>query len=338
MKYAIYGAGSLGIVLSAYLANAGEKFDIIDRTPASVEALNTNGARVVGKIEMTAKVNAILESEISEKYDIIILMTKQFDNPEIIRKASNFLRDDGVICTCQNGLPEREVADILGSARTYGCAVGWGATRIDAGISELTSTPEREFLSFSFGSYDGHKDDKFNELVRIFSIMGQVVVEENFLGARWSKLLVNSAFSGMSTICGDTFGSVAKTKSSRKVIQHIIKECIDVANASGITIAPIQGKNVVKLLDYKSAFKKWLSFQIIPLAIKKHAGLKASMLQDIEKGLQCEVDAINGVVCKYGKQYGVPTPYNDKAVEIIHKLERKELSPSFDNVNLFKDC
>ena len=338
MKYAIYGAGSLGIVLSAYLAKAGEKFDIIDRNPKSVKALNANGAVVKGTTQMQEKVNAVLDTEVKEKYDIIFLLTKQIGNKETVKKISKFLNKDGVICTMQNGLPEADVAEVIGENRTYGCAVGWGATRLEPGVSELTSEPEKDFLGFSFGSMDGHKDEKFNEIVRILNVMGNVHVEENFIGARWVKLLINSAFSGMSAVCGDTFGAVAKNKESRKVIQRIIKECIDVANAAQIKIEPIQGKDVVKLLDYKKpGFKKWFSFVIIPIAIKKHRLLKASMLQDIEKGIACEIDSINGIVCEFGKKYNTATPFNDKVVEIIHKMEKQELSPSFENVKLFNE-
>jgi 2-dehydropantoate 2-reductase len=165
--------------------------------------------------------------------------------------------------------------------------------------------------------------------------MWKVDVEENFIGARWVKLLINSAFSGMSAVCGDTFGAVAKNKASRKVIQKIIKECIDVASSAKIKIERIQGKDVVKLLDYKGGFKKWLSFVIIPLAIKKHNALKASMLQDLEKGIPCEINSINGIVVDFGKKYGVPTPFNEKVVEIVKKCEAGELKPSFENVKLF---
>lgn len=337
MKYAIYGAGSLGIVLSAYLAKNGEKFDIIDRNPKSVEALNDKGAVVVGTVQMTEKVNAILDTKVQDKYDIVFLVTKQLGNLETVKKASKFLTDDGVICTMQNGLPEKDVSEVLGENRTYGCAVAWGATRIEPGKSELTSNPQRQSLSFSFGSMDGHRDEKFDEIVRILNIMGDVQVEENFIGARWSKLLINSSFSGMSTVCGKTFGEVAKYKPSRKVVQRIIKECIDVAAANGIKIEPIQGKDVVKILDYKSAFKKWLSFVIIPIAIKKHRLLKASMLQDIEKGIPCEIDYINGIVSQYGKKVGIATPFNDKAIEIIHKCESGELTPSLSNVKYFEE-
>lgn len=337
MKYAIYGAGSLGIVLSAYLAKNGEKFDIIDRNPKSVDALNKNGAIVVGTVQMKETVNAILDSDVKDKYDIIFLLTKQLGNLETAKKIAEFLSKDGVICTMQNGLPEKDISEVIGENRTYGCAVAWGATRIEPGKSELTSNPERQSLSFSFGSMTGLKDEKFDEIVRILNVMGDVQIEENFIGARWSKLLINSAFSGMSAVCGKTFGEVAKFKPSRKIIQRIIKECIDVAAANGIKIEPIQGKDVVKILDYKGSFKKWLSFVIIPIAIKKHRLLKASMLQDIEKGIPCEIDYINGIVSEYGKKAGILTPFNDKVIEIVHKFESGELTPSLDNVKYFNE-
>ena len=38
--------------------------------------------------------------------------------------------------------------------------------------------------------------------------MGEVIVSENLLGLRWTKLLMNSTFSGLSTALGTTFGGV----------------------------------------------------------------------------------------------------------------------------------
>ena len=105
--------------------------------------------------------------------------------------------------------------------------------------------------------------------------------------------------------------------------------------AGGIRIEPVQGKDIVKLLDYKGAVKKAVSFFIIPIAIRKHARLKASMLQDLEKGKLTEVDAINGAVSDYGRKVGFPTPMNDKVVKIIHRIEKGELKPGFDNLRYF---
>lgn len=336
MKYAVYGVGALGTVLSAYLAEAGEKFDCIVGSDRTEKALNTVGAKVVGKREFCVPVTAVKNTNVKEKYDIVFLLTKQLSNKQVVADIAKILNPDGVICTMQNGLPEAGIAEVIGKERTYGCTIGWGATNVAPGVSELTSEPDKENLTFGLGNYGGIKNEYFDEIVRILSVMGTVEIENNFIGTRWVKLLINSAFSGMSTVCGDTFGAVAKNKQSRKVIQQIIKECIDVANAAGIKIEKIQGKDVVKLLDYKGGLKKKISFMIIPLAIKKHSALKASMLQDIEKNVPCEIDYINGVVCEFGKKFNVPTPANDKVCEIIHRIENKELRPDFDHVKLFK--
>lgn len=335
MKYAIYGAGSLGLVASATLANKNEDFVLIDRNSKSIETINNNGIKITGKLNLEVKVKAILDTNVKDKYDIIFLITKQINNKETIKKVANMLTTDGVICTWQNGLPEKEVADIIGEDRTCGVAVGWGATRLEYGVSELTS--DKEHMVFSFGFFNDKQSDKFKEIKRILSIIGEVEEVDNFIGARYVKLIINSAFSAISTVCGDTFGNVAKNKKSRKVIQAIIKECIDVAKAKNIKIEPIQGKDVVKLLDYHNKLKKWFGFMIIPLAIKKHALLKASMLQDIEKGLPCEIDSINQVIVNLGKECNLNTPFNLRTVEIIKKEEKQELKPSYNNINLYND-
>ncbi|MCQ2409515.1 MAG: ketopantoate reductase family protein [Clostridia bacterium] len=335
MDYAVYGAGSLGLIFSAFLAKNGEKFDLIDRNTKSISAIKEKGIKVCGKVDFVQNVSCCLDTEVEKKYDIIFLYTKQINNVQTIEKIAKFLKEDGVICTMQNGLPEKDVAKVIGDKRAYGCAVGWGATRLEPGVSELTSENERACLAFSYGSFDGHKDAYLEEIGRILNVMGDAHLEENFIGARWAKLLINSAFSGLSAVTGATFGEVAKRKDSRKIAQLVIKECIDVAKAAKIKIEPVQGNDIAKLFDYSNGIKKAIGFMIIPIAMKKHASLKASMLQDIEKGIPCEIDSINGIASEYGVKYNTPTPMNDKIIEIIHKIEAKELKPSFDNIKLF---
>ena len=333
MRTAIYGAGSLGTILGAFISKAGEPVELINRNKAHVEALNASGAKVVGTMQFEQKVTAYTPDQMSGEYDIIFLMTKQQNNKEVVQMLKGFLAPDGVLVTFQNGLPEMQIASVLGEDRVLGCTVAWGATMQSPGVCELTSEPDA--LSFSLGSISSTRSRHFDKVKELLEKMGTVDVEDNFIGTRWSKLLINAAFSGMSAVLGCTFGEAAGPKESRRIVQALIKECIDVCAAGGIRIEPVQGKDIVKLLDYKGAVKKAISFFIIPLAIRKHARLKASMLQDLEKGKLTEVDAINGAVSDYGRKVGVPTPMNDKVVEIIHGIERGELKPGFDNLKLF---
>lgn len=333
MRTAIYGAGSLGTILGAYISKNGGQVDLINHNKAHVEALQSKGAHVVGTVEFIQKVNALTPEQMSGKYDAILLMTKQLRNEEVVGFLKDFLADDGVIVTLQNGIPELGISEIVGEDRVLGCTVAWGATMLSPGVCELTSAPDS--LTFSLGSLSKKPNKHLDEVKALLEKMGTVEIDTNFIGTRWSKLLINAAFSGMSVVCGTTFGEAAKRKNSRRIVQALIKECIDVCDKGGIKIEPIQGKDVVKLLDYHNGLKKAVSFAIIPIAIKKHALLKASMLQDIERGKLTEVDAINGVVSAYGRKVGFPTPYNDKVVEIVHRIEKGELRPSFDNVELF---
>ena len=44
---------------------------------------------------------------------------------------------------------------------------------------------------------------------------------------------------------------------------------------------------------------------------------------------------INGYVCETGDKYGIDTPFNDKVVEIVTRIEKGELPLSMENVKLF---
>ncbi|MCL1833214.1 MAG: 2-dehydropantoate 2-reductase [Leptospirales bacterium] len=335
MKIAIYGAGSVGTIMGAYFAKSGKEVDLISRNEDHIAALKSAGAHVTGTVDFTIKVKAMLPKEMKEQYDLIFLATKQLDNAKVVKELVPFLEKEGIICTIQNGLPELSVSEIIGEERTFGCAIAWGATLLKPGVCELTSDPSS--ITFNLGTFGSDKSGKLKEISDILSLMGAVEIENNFIGARWVKLLVNSAFSGLSSVFGTIYGEVVDNKKARLCAQRIIKECIDVAAAASIKIEPIQGKDVVKLLNYKGKIKQKISFMIIPLAIKKHRLLKPSMLQDLEKGKRCEIDAINGVVSAYGKKVNFPTPFNDKVVEIIKKIEDGIYRPSWDNLKLFDE-
>lgn len=337
MKVAIYGAGAMGTVLGTFLTRHRENVDLITRNKKHVEEMKRNGAKVIGSVEMIEKVNVFLPEEMEGKYDIIFLMTKQLDNKVIVRDLVEFLDVDGVICSMQNGIPEIDIAEVIGERRTYGCTMNWAASTAHPGVVKLTSENSPKTLSFGLGSFHRHEGAHFQEVKRLLSIMGEVTVEENFVGVRWSKLLINSGFNGLSAILGATLGEIAKNKTSRRIFQMLVKECIDVAEESEIKIATIQGVNVVKLINYNNPLKRWFSFKIIPILLKKHQHSVSSTYQDIKKGVPTEIEAINGIVVRYGDETGISTPFNNRIIKLVKKLEARELEQSKENLTLFLD-
>ena len=335
MRYAIYGAGSLGTVLGAYITKAGTPIDLINRNRAHVTALREKGAHITGTVEMTVPVNALTPDEMTGVYDVILLLTKQLHNTEVVTMLRDHLAEDGVLVTLQNGLPEPGIAAIIGENRTMGCVVEWGANLSAPGECTLTSEPDS--LSFHMGRMSGISDRQYAAVKALLEKMCPVHEEPNLLDARWSKLLINATFSGLGTVVGGAFGDVSEDPDARKVAIRCMKECIDVGHAAGITFAPVQGKDITKLFYYRSSLKRAIATLLIPIAMKKHRAIIPSMLQDIRNGKPCEVDAINGVVCDYGRQNGVPTPINDRIAEVIRRIQAGELQAEAPNIRLFDE-
>ena len=95
-------------------------------------------------------------------------------------------------------------------------------------------------------------------------------------------------------------------------------------------------KNIVSLFYWSNPLKKAFAKLILPVAMKKHAAIEPSMLQDLKKHKPCEVDAINGVVCEWGRKTGVPTPVNDRIAEIIREIRDGVRQTGKENLALFR--
>ncbi|MCF0238124.1 MAG: hypothetical protein HUK24_05950, partial [Sphaerochaetaceae bacterium] len=180
MRIAIFGCGALGTILGAYIEkNKGncplnlEEVDLFSRNKAHVEKLNNEGAKVVGFVNFQQKVRAFLPEEINGKYKYIILMTKVIENSKTVPFLKDYLQEDGAIITCQNGLPENEIASIVGKDRTLGCTVGWGATYQEPGVSKLTSSENK--LTVDLGAISSGGKEKLQDVEKIFSLMNFLI-------------------------------------------------------------------------------------------------------------------------------------------------------------------
>ncbi len=335
MRIAVYGAGALGTILGACLSKNLPDLTVhmFSRNEEHVRALKEKGAHVTGMTDFTQSVKAFLPSEMEGFYDIIFLLTKTLNNDETVRFLAPHLADEGVLCIMQTGLPEPELASVLGKERVLGCTIGWGATLGEPGESILTTPPDA--MVFGLGTPFQEAQRHIGEVKTVLENAGIVNIETNFSGARWAKLLINASFSGTGTVTGGTYGDVCDNKGARRIAQLVIKECIDVARASGVTIAPMMGFDIAKLFYWKGRLKKAFSFMLIPFAMRRHRGIIPGMLVDIRKGKPCEADAIVGSVCRQGRRLGVPTPACDTIYRLIKGFERGEGKPSPDNVKEF---
>lgn len=333
MRTAIMGAGSLGTILGAYIAKAGVQVDLIDTYKDHVEALNQKGAQITGTVEFTQPVKAYTPDMIEGKYDLVLFLVKQTNNAGAIEALKSHIHDKTIICTLQNGLPEPALVDAFGEERVMGAPVGWGATFKAPGVSELTSAPDK--LTFDLGRVDGKITPEMEEVKAILECMCPTIVLDNLMGVRWTKILVNSTFSGMSACLGCTYGDVLDDPQAMLCVKHIANECINVAKKAGINMEPLQGYDLGKLVGFSTKEQREANTPVYVKMFTPHRALRASMLQDLEKGRKCEIGAINGAVCDMAERYGVEVPVNSQVVSIVKGIEEGRYKPEFKNLEMF---
>lgn len=335
-RVAILGAGSLGTIMGARVSQNGGECTLIDTNKDHVNALNKNGATVTGFLDIkNMPVKAITPDEMEGIYDIVFILTKQTVNQKALPGLLKHLNEDSVVCTLQNGIPEDSVSAIVGRDRTVGGAVGWGGGYISPGVSELYTRPE--FMIIEIGNLDNIINDKLKRTEDFLKLVGGVTINTNLIGFRWSKLLMNASLSGMSAALGCTFGDILDNDKAVVLAVSAANELIQVSRKIGITLEVIVPGKDFYTLAYTSEDELKTAISFMREVWDVHRPQKASMLQDMEKSIPCEIDYINGIVSKHGKENGISTPVNDKIVEIVKLFEKKEIPfPTMVNLERFE--
>lgn len=335
MRTAILGAGSLGTIMGAVVSKNGGDVVLVDSYKEHVDALNEKGATVTGYLDLkNIPVKAITPDQMDGIYDVVIVLLKQTANAVALRNLLPFINENSVVCTLQNGIPEEAVAEIVGTDRTVGGTVGWGGGWIAPGVSQLYTKPEH--MRIEIGSLDGAITEKLKRVETFLKMAGDVEINTNLLGIRWSKLLMNSALSGMSAALGCTFGEIIDDEKAVRCAAHVADELIRVADLKGIGLEVIIPGKDFNELKFDNEAGRDHAVEFLRDVYSVHRPQKASMMQDMEKGRPCEIDYINGIVSQNGDKFGLDTPFNDLIVRIVKEFESGEIPfPTMANLERF---
>jgi 2-dehydropantoate 2-reductase len=223
-----------------------------------------------------------------------------------------------------NGLVQDRIAAIVGDENLIIGTVEWGATNLGAGhLAQTTRAP------FVIGEPEGSTKERTRLLAEVLESVADVRITENISGQVWSKLLVNSAFSGLGAVSGLLYSEVVADPAGREAALAVWREGYDVGVAQGITMDEVLGVPADSLVVRRFEDREKAD-GALEVAMGYAGATKASMLQDLEKGVKTEVDVINGGVVERGREHSIETPYNERVVGLMHAMERGERRPGRD--------
>jgi 2-dehydropantoate 2-reductase len=337
----VVGCGGIGGVVAAHLFEQGHDVTALTTNAVILDAVNAHGFRVRGESSPgTVRGRAVRKlDETHGTFDYVLLATQPPQVEEAAHDALPFLTEGGAMVCFQNGLCEERIAAIAGPERVLGAVVAWGASMVEPGLYDRTSSG-----GFTLGRIDGAPDPRLDELARVLEAVGPATVTSNLAGARFAKLAINCAISSLGTLGGDRLGALLRHRFVRRLALEIMTEVVLVARASGVRLEKVAGTldlDWIALTDAERASSGspgLVAKHALLLAVgARYRRLRSSMLSAIERGRTPAVDFLNGEVATRGEALGVATPVNALLRDTVHAIAERRAKPGMDLLRRFYD-
>jgi 2-dehydropantoate 2-reductase len=316
MKICVIGAGAIGGLLAAKLAEAGEEVGVVARG-AQLKAIREHGLvlREEDK-DIVARVAASDRIADLGEPDLIVLGMKAHQVAAVAPEVGSILGPRTLVLTAQNGIPwwyffkhggPREGVRLQSVDPGGVIAEHLPIDRVIATVVYPAAEIERpgvirhvEGNRFSLAEIDGAKSERISAISEIFGGAGfKAPVVTDVRTEIWTKLLGNLSFNPISALTHATLQDICRYPKTRALAMEMMREALAVAEAFGIRLRISLEKRIAGAE-----------------AVGAH---KTSMLQDVESGRVLEADALIGSVIELARMADVATPHID-AIYAVTKL------------------
>lgn len=301
MKIGVIGAGAMGSLYGGYLANSDNEVYLVDIWEQHVNEINENGLIIIeDDIENIAKPAAVTDSSELGEMDLVIVFVKSIHTKAAIRDNLSLIGKNTLVLSLQNGYGNAE--DISSFVEEDNIIVGTtahGGTMISPGRIKHAG----KGITY-LGKLSGSNDKKIEEIKVVLTNAGfETKILDKVMEIIWGKLFVNIGINALTGILEIENGQLPKQEEGRELITLVVSEAVEVVNKLGFDFD--KDKTIANVINVAEATAK----------------NKSSMLQDVLKNRETEIDRINGAIVREGKKLGIATPINTTLTNLI-KLKR----------------
>ena len=316
MRYIVYGAGAIGGLAGARMAEAGAEVVLIARG-AHAEAIAKEGLTVEsaeGSRTVPVPVAGDPEEARLGAGDVVLLAMKSQDTAaalDALRRAAP--PDTPVVCV-QNGV-ENERAALRLFPAVYGVCIMCPATHLEPGVVQQNSVPVPGMLDI--GRYPGGTDRTVETTAAAFRAAGFESIERlDIMRWKYRKLLLN---------LGNSVHALCSPPGTGDIVRRAQAEGEACLRAAGIDFASEQEDK-----DRRADF-----LQIREIEGRPYRG--GSSWQSLQRGAgSIESDLLNGEVSLLGRLHGVATPVNDLLQRLAWEAAARRERPGLLSVEAFE--
>ena len=303
------GAGAMGSVVGGMMARAGHTVTLVGRA-AHLNAIARDGLHITGiwgdhvVRELIGHTSA--QSLDRGAFDVVFLTVKSFDTEAAMRDIAPLADAKTLVYAYQNGLGNAEtIAKFVGWERTVGVRAIYGVLCPQPGAANVTVIANPTAL----GVYaESAPRDRVKALALAMDAAGlPTVYTDAIQTVLWSKVTYNCALNPLSALLNVPYGGLLETEHTRSLLREIVYEVYAIADATKVPLEP----------QTAEAYVAHLFDDLIPPT----AAHFASMHEDLMRGRRTEIDALNGAICRLGRENGIACPANSFLTRLIKARE-----------------
>ncbi|MDD5921815.1 MAG: ketopantoate reductase family protein [Eubacteriales bacterium] len=234
-------------------------------------------------------------------FDLVILAVKYGSMREAVREMEPAVRADTVLVSVMNGI-ESEACLAERYDRTHiitSVALGMDAMR------KGTALTYTKFGKLQIGALESSQRESLKRLTDFFERAGVTYeVSEDVLHTMWNKFMLNVGLNQAITAYEADYSIVLSPGPVHEEMLRAMREVSSIAEKRGIRLTEEDIRRDLQIagtLDPKAY---------------------PSMRQDVLAGRKTEVDMFAGKVIELGREYGIPTPVNEKYFRKIREIEK----------------
>jgi 2-dehydropantoate 2-reductase len=300
MNIAIIGAGAMGSLFGALLAEAGETVTLLDIRPDHVEAVNTHGLSIERDgAQRVVRIPATTDPTGIGPVDLAVVFVKSTHTPEAAATAARLAADRGLVLTLQNGMGNTDVlSGVIDAARILAGTTAHGATFLKPGAIRHAGVGDT--LIGPWGATQPSGAGKIAAVLTRAGITARAVAAVR--PVLWAKLFINVGINAITALTGIRNGELLDLAATRQLCRDAVSEAVAVARARGIAVDGDPSETV--------------------FSVASATGLnRSSMGQDVDSRRPTEIAAINGFIVRQGEAAGVPVPVNRTLNALVETLQ-----------------
>ena len=236
MKIAIVGAGAMGSLFGALLAEGGHAVWLYDVWQEHIDAVNHNGVIIEfdGK-PRTVRLKAVSDPLQIGESELVLIFVKATQTEAAAQTAARLAGSKGLVMTLQNGMGNAEtIAQFISPDRILVGTTSHGSTLLKAGwIRHAGAGPT------TVGMW-ATEEKEFKNARQIADQFTQAGIETTAINdvrpVIWDKLLVNVGINAITALTGIKNGQILDLESTRELSRTAVEEAARVAQAQSIEI------------------------------------------------------------------------------------------------------